>query len=199
MTLTEGYKSMLVKLFSITFEHFNLDCICEHRELLRRQGDEDQGGHGGEQGGWGGGHLCGDEARYPGEGATGMSWWHVCLWAYFSPRVSQMFGVECLSLSEVFCLSSSHLIIIPHQTRKMAQYCQTHAPLQQFNVLFFSDIFLAPTGALGVTMYFCLSENSQRALREHSESNQSIKIRVIQSEPPNTGSCFVSFACFQFS
>ena len=71
MTLTEGYKSMSVKLFSTTFEHFNLDCICEHCELLRSQGDEDPGGHGGRHGG--GGHLCGDEARYPGEELCNMS------------------------------------------------------------------------------------------------------------------------------
>ena len=36
------------------------------------------------------------------------------------------------------------------------------------------------------------SENSQRVLWEHSESNQSIKIRVIQSELQNTASCFLS-------
>ena len=33
-------------------------------------------------------------------------------------------------------------------------------------------------------------ESNQRGLRDDSEINQSIKIRVIQSEPINTASCF---------
>ena len=37
------------------------------------------------------------------------------------------------------------------------------------------------------------SENTQRTFREESESNQSIKIRVIQSEPISTSSCLDCF------
>ena len=69
-----------------------------------------------------------------------------------------------------------------------------------------TSLLLAPTGAQGVTLSVCLSvrpsvcvgqfcleqsififlRESNQAVREHSESNQSMKIRVIQSEPLNT-------------
>ena len=42
------------------------------------------------------------------------------------------------------------------------------------------------------------SDTTQRALREYSESIQSIKIRVIQSEPLNTASCSQAILFLKF-
>ena len=75
----------------------------------------------------------------------------------------------------------------------------------ELRLLLTYDFFLAPTGAQEVTLSVCpsvclsvcLSGTSlSRAVNLHlsrSESSQSIKIRVIQSEPISTLSCFLYF------
>ena len=102
-------------------------------------------------------------------------------------------------------LSSLALASAPSTSHQLVTVC--HKYFNQNTELMQPWTFLAPTGALGVTMSVCpvtrcleqsifthlgqrAGQSTQRAIREQSESNQNITIKIIQSEPLNTASCW---------